>query len=200
MPRRQAGKLAFELGFYRVRRGTRSPLVVVHPRIGDLSPAQANTTRAGRARNPQAERGGSTGPPGRSSRVTCGNEDGQPEWSRRPGPDRGSRFTALDHQGSTVTASRCCPAVPAPQPQSRTPARMTVPPSLNPHETELTPIRQSPAASRTRARSRRCPRARSRARRLAIWRRRKPVVTPPAIRRARDVPLPTLAGPAHVTR
>ena len=38
---------------------------------------------------------------------------------RRPGPDRGSRITTLNHQGSTATASRCCPAVPAPQPQPR---------------------------------------------------------------------------------
>jgi site-specific DNA recombinase len=33
----------------RVRGGTRSPLVVVHPRNGDLSPRHANTARAGRA-------------------------------------------------------------------------------------------------------------------------------------------------------
>ena len=55
------------------------------------------------------------------------------------GPDRGSRLTALDHQGSTVTAFRCCPAVPAPQPQPRKPAQMTLPAELNPHETELNP-------------------------------------------------------------
>jgi hypothetical protein len=60
----------------RVRGGTRSPLVVVHPRTGDLSPAQANTKRAGRARYPQAERGGSAGPPDRSRRVNCGNDGG----------------------------------------------------------------------------------------------------------------------------
>jgi hypothetical protein len=77
----------------RVRGGTRSPPVVVHPRTGDLSPLQANTTRASRARDPQAERGGSTGPPDRSRHVTCGNdEDGQPGWSRRPGLDCGSRL------------------------------------------------------------------------------------------------------------
>ena len=68
--------------------------------------------------------------PGRSRRVNCGNDGGgQPDWSRGPGPDCGSRLPALDHQGSTVTASRCCPAVPAPQPQPRKPAQMTVPPS-----------------------------------------------------------------------
>ena len=43
------------MGNYCVRGGTRSPLVVVRPRIGDLSPVQANTKRAGRTRNPQAE-------------------------------------------------------------------------------------------------------------------------------------------------
>jgi hypothetical protein len=42
------------------------------------------------------------------------------KWSRRPGPDR---LTALNDQGSTVTASRCCPAVPPPQPQPRKPPR-----------------------------------------------------------------------------
>jgi hypothetical protein len=52
-----------------VRGGTRSPLVVLHHRIGDPSPLQANTERAGRARIPQATRGGS-GPPGRSRHVT----------------------------------------------------------------------------------------------------------------------------------
>jgi hypothetical protein len=49
---------------------------------------------------------------------------GQPEWDRRPGPDCGSRLARLHHQGSAVTASRCCPAVPAPQPQPRKPAQM----------------------------------------------------------------------------
>ena len=65
---------------------TWSPPVVVHPRIGDLSPLQASTTRAGRARNPQAKRGGSTGPPDRSRRVTCGNDEGgQPGSGRTQG-------------------------------------------------------------------------------------------------------------------
>jgi len=103
------------------------PLIVTAVPGGDQ---EALVRRGGRARNPQAERGGRTGPPDRSRHVNCGNgEGGQLEWSRRPGPDGGSRLTALDHRGSTVTASRCCPAVPAPQPQPRKPARMTVPPS-----------------------------------------------------------------------
>ena len=101
---------------------------------------QANTARAGRARISQAKRGGSTGPPDRSRHVTCGNDEGgQPEWDRRPGPDCGSRIKTLNDQGSTVTASRCCPPVPAPQPQARQPAQMTLAAELNPHETELNP-------------------------------------------------------------
>src|SRR5580704_15160857 len=77
-----------------VRGGTRSPPVVVHHRKGDLSPAQANTARAGRARISQATRGGCPGLPGRPGHVTCGNDqDGE------PGPGRGSRSTTLDHQG-----------------------------------------------------------------------------------------------------
>jgi hypothetical protein len=68
-------------------RGTRSPPVVVHPRIGDLSPVQANTKGQTGPAFSQAEKGGSTGPRDRSRRVNCGNdEDDQPEWSRRPGP------------------------------------------------------------------------------------------------------------------
>jgi hypothetical protein len=75
------------------------------PNRGSIT-SQTNTTRAGRARNSQAKRGGSTGLPGRPRRVNCGNgKSGQPEWSRRPGPDCGGRLTALNHQGSTVTSS-----------------------------------------------------------------------------------------------
>jgi len=53
----------------RVRGGTRSPLVVLNHRFGDAAPVQANTARDGRARIPQATRGGSTGLPGRSRHV-----------------------------------------------------------------------------------------------------------------------------------
>jgi site-specific DNA recombinase len=67
----------------RVRGGTRSLPVVVHPRIGDLSPLQANTARAGRARISQAKRGGSTGLPDQSGRVTCGNDEGGEPGSGR---------------------------------------------------------------------------------------------------------------------
>ena len=46
------------------------------------------------------------------------------------GPGRTCRSRlALNHQGSTATTSRCCPAVPAPQPQPRKPAQTTLPPS-----------------------------------------------------------------------
>jgi hypothetical protein len=83
-----------------------------------------------RARISQAKRGGSTGLPDRPRHVTCGNDEGgEPEPGRTQGPDRGSRSTTLNHQGSTVTASRCCSPVPAPQPQPGKPAQMTLPPS-----------------------------------------------------------------------
>ena len=78
-------------------------------------------------------------------RVNCGNDaGGQPEWDRRPGPDCGSRLTTLHHQGSTVTASRCCSPVPAPLAQPRKPAQMTLADELNPHKTELNPHKAVP--------------------------------------------------------
>jgi hypothetical protein len=79
-----------------VRGGTRSPLVVVHPRIGDLSPLQANTKGQAGPAIRRRKGGASVGPPDRSGHVTCGNDEGgQPEWSRRPGPDCGSRLLRL---------------------------------------------------------------------------------------------------------
>jgi dihydrofolate reductase len=47
-----------------------------------------------------------------------------------------------------VTASRCCPVVPAPQPQPRKPAPDDLAAELNPHETELNPHEAVPSASR----------------------------------------------------
>ena len=62
-----------------------------HPKLTQPRPC--------RARDPQAKRGDSTSPPGWPAHVTCGNDKGgQPEWNRRPGPDCGSRLTALDHR------------------------------------------------------------------------------------------------------
>ena len=106
----------------RVRGGTPSPPVVVHHRNGDLSPVQANTTRAARVGIPQAISGGAARPHDQSEDLTCGNDDhGQPGSSCRPGPDGGIRTAPLRHRAGTVTASRCCPEVPVPQPQpSRT--------------------------------------------------------------------------------
>jgi len=63
-----------------------------------------------------------------------------------PGPDCGSRITRRPPQGSAATASRCC--------DSSRPDDLAT--ELNPHKTELNPIRQSPTASHTRARSKRC--------------------------------------------
>jgi hypothetical protein len=63
---------------------------VVHHRNGDLSPAQANTTRAARVGIPQANSAASPGQHGQSKRLTCGNDDhGQPE-SRCKVQQRGS--------------------------------------------------------------------------------------------------------------
>ena len=60
--------------------------MVLHHRFGDVSPVQANTARDGRARIPPAARGASTGPPGRSRHVTCGNdEDGSRNGAAGPG-------------------------------------------------------------------------------------------------------------------
>ena len=103
------------------------------------------TATAGRARIPQAKRGGSTGPPNRSRHVTCGNDEGG-----KPGPGRTQGRTAaaaarrLIIRGSTVTASRCCSPVPAPQRQPSKPAQMTLAAELNPHKTELNPQKAVP--------------------------------------------------------
>jgi len=79
--------------------------VVLHHRIGDPSPLHANTETAGRARIPEATRGGSTGLPGRSRHVTCGNnEDGEPGRGRAQGQAaaaRSTRFIITSHE-STV--------------------------------------------------------------------------------------------------
>ena len=101
---------------------------------------QSRLTRHGTAgRIPQATRGGSTGLPGRSRHVTCGNnEDGEPGSGRTQGRTAAARSTALHHQESTVTASRCCSPVPAPQPKPVKPLQMTLATELNPHETDTT--------------------------------------------------------------
>ena len=84
-----------------------------------------------------------------SRRVNCGNDEGgQPEWDRRPGADCGSRITTLNHQASTATASRRCPAVPAPQAAASQTGPDDLAAELNPHETELNPHETVPAASR----------------------------------------------------
>jgi hypothetical protein len=132
-----------------VRGGTRSPLGVVHHRNGDLSPAKANTTKAAGSASRRRIAAAPPGPHGQSEHLTCGNDDrGQPESSCRPGPDGGIRTAALHHPAGMVTASRCCPEVPVPQPQPREPAQMTVVAELNPHKTELNPHKAVEAASR----------------------------------------------------
>ena len=101
-----------------VRGGTRSPLVVVHPQTGDLSPLQANTTkdRPGPHFTGDKRRQHRAARPAQACdlRKRRGRSAG---IGPHAGPDRGSRSTTLNHQGSTVTASRCCSPVPGPQPQ-----------------------------------------------------------------------------------
>jgi hypothetical protein len=91
------------------------------------------------------------GPHDQSERLTCGNDDrGQPESSCRPGPDGGIRTAALHHLAGRVTASRCCPEVPAPQPQPPRTSPDDLAAELNPHKTELNPHKAAEAASRAR--------------------------------------------------
>ena len=85
------------------------------------------------------------------SSLTCGNDDrGQPESSCRPGPDGGIRTAALHHLAGMVTASRCGPEVPAPQPQPPRTSPADRAAGLNPHKTELNPHKAAEAASRAR--------------------------------------------------
>jgi len=107
------------------------------------------------------------GPHDQSERLTCGNDErGQPESSCRPGPDGGIRTAALHHLAGTVTASRCCPEVPAPQPLRTSPDDLAA--ELNPHKTELNPHKAVEAASRART-DQTGFRARARARRHGSW-------------------------------
>ena len=114
--------------------------------------------------------------------MGCGiGEDGQPEWSRTIGPDRGSCLTALVHQDSAVTAFRCCPAFSAPPPRLCKPAQMTMKTELNPHE--AVPDGWPPGQISSRA--------------FLAWA-AEPATAPPAIHGARDAQLAMLAEPARV--
>jgi hypothetical protein len=89
--------------------------------------------------------------PPRCRPPSCGNDDrGQPESSCRPGPDGGIRTAALHRLAGMVTASRCCPEVPAPQPQPPRTSPDDLAAELNPHKTELNPHKAVEAASRAR--------------------------------------------------
>jgi hypothetical protein len=166
---------------------------VIHHQIGDPSPAQATTTRARRARISQTKRGGSTGPPDRSRRVNCGNDEGgQPEWGRRPGPDGGQpphyAYSSGKHGDSL-------PMLPG---SSRTAAAASqtgpddLAAELNPHATELNPHKAVPAASRQSRSEAGFPRTgRSPPARQLV--RAEPATTSPAVRGARDAQLASLA-------
>jgi hypothetical protein len=98
---------------------------------------------------PKVTRQGPPGPHDQSEHLTCGNDDrGQPESSCRPGPDGGIRTAALHHLAGRVTASRCCPEVPAPQPRPPRTSPDDLAAELNPHKTELNPHKAVETASR----------------------------------------------------
>ena len=112
-------------------------------RLAVLFPCQPNI--------PQADSGAPPGPHDQCEHLTCGNDDrGQPESSCRPGPDGGIRTAALHHLAGMVTASRCSPEVPAPQPQPLRTSPDDLAAELNPHKTELNPHKAVEAASRAR--------------------------------------------------
>ena len=114
---------------------------------------QPKVTRQGPP-GPASRRRIAAAPPGphdQSEHLTCGNDDrGQPESSCRPGPDGGIRTAALHHLAGRVTASRCCPEVPAPQPRPPRTSPDDLAAELNPHKTELNPHKAVEAASRAR--------------------------------------------------
>ena len=162
---------------------TRSPLVVVHPRTGDPSPLQANTARAGRARIPQAKRDASTGRPDRTRHVTCGNDgDGEPGPGRTQGRTAvaaARRFIIRDAQWQPPAAARKSPHRSR---SPREPAQMTHAAELNPHKGVETTSRagtnQTGLPSSARARP--------------AWQ-LPGALTSPAVRCARDAPLPSRA-------
>ena len=145
------------------------PIRVVHHRNGDLSPVQANTTRAARVGIPQANSAASPGQHDQSERLTCGNDDrSQPESSYRPGPDGDIRTAALHHLAVDMAGGDSLLLLPG---SSRTAAAAlrTSPDDLaaelNPHKTELNPHKAVEAASRARTDQKRA----FRARRSAGW-------------------------------
>jgi len=128
-------------------------------------------------------------------RLTCGNDDrDQPESSCRPGSDGGFRTAALHRLAGMVTASRCCPEVPAPQPQPPRTSPDDHAAELNPHKTELNPHKAVEAAAAPEQ-IRRAFRAQARAAGAAAG--KGGAVTPPANRPAHDAPLPPPAEIAH---
>jgi hypothetical protein len=92
-----------------------------------------------------------------------------------------------------MTASHCCPEVPAPQPQPPRTGPDDLAAELNPHKTELNPHKAVEAASRARTDgpSELGPELAG----TAADKGR--AVTPPAIRCAHDAPLPPRAEFAH---
>ena len=64
--------------------------------------------------------------------------------------DGGIRTAALHRLAGTVTASRCCPEVPAPQPQPPRTSPDDLAAEANPQKTELNPHKAVEAASRAR--------------------------------------------------
>jgi hypothetical protein len=103
--------------------------------------------RDGRARIPQATRGGSTGLPGRSRHVTCGNnEDGE------PGPGHTQGRTAGSPQHGASSSAKHSDSLPlllaSPPHRSRSPVNRPddLATELNPHKTELNPHEAVPGS------------------------------------------------------
>jgi hypothetical protein len=126
---------------------TRSPLVVVHPQIGDLSPAQANTTEALPGRHLVGQGRRQCHPAAQPGRVTCGNGEG----SGQDGAPGQGRTAAAALPGARLRTARRQP--PAAAGSSR-PGDLAT--ELNPHETELNPHRAVPGDQPHKGRPTRC--------------------------------------------
>jgi len=127
--------------------------------------------------------------------VTCGNGEGSGPGRRPvPGPGCGSRIPRRPPRDSAATAS----AAAGSSRLARNLAPMTLATELNPHKPELNPHEAVPGGQPHQGRSRRRRPRTGRGPPVRQLAAPEPAVTPPVIRRARDVPLPPLAGPAHV--
>ena len=129
------------LGNLCVRGGLGPPLAVVHPRIGDLSPSQANTTEALPGRH-LPRPGEAAVPPGCAARACDLRKRRRRRPGRRPvpGADCGSRIMRRPPRDGAATASVAADS----SCRARNPAPMTLAAELNPHKAELNPHQAVP--------------------------------------------------------